>query len=48
MTALAARRDLLRAAWADQDPESGSESDSEEFRNALRQYREITQRLLQL
>ena len=54
VTALAARRDLLRAAWADQDPESQAqspseaESESEEFRNALRQYREITQRLLQL
>ncbi|WP_329254816.1 hypothetical protein OG223_29090 [Streptomyces sp. NBC_01478] len=54
VSALAARRDLLRAAWAEQDSESPSESpapsesDSEEFRNALRQYREITQRLLQL
>ncbi|MET7487612.1 hypothetical protein [Streptomyces sp. NPDC005538] len=42
--ALAARRELLRAGWADQDPES----QSEELRHALRQYREITQRLLQL
>ncbi|MEV0740296.1 hypothetical protein AB0I51_31180 [Streptomyces sp. NPDC050549] len=42
--ALAARRELLRAGWADQDPES----QSDELRNALRQYREITQRLLQL
>ncbi|MFE2886372.1 hypothetical protein ACUXZZ_23420 [Streptomyces graminifolii] len=48
VSALAARRDLLRAAWADQDPEAHAESESEEFRNALRQYREITQRLLQL
>lgn len=53
VAALAARRELLRAAWAEQDSESPSdpapsESDSEEFRNALRQYREITQRLLQL
>ncbi|MEW1831190.1 hypothetical protein [Streptomyces sp. NPDC088196] len=50
VAALAARRDLLRAAWAEEDPESPSpsEADSEEFRNALRQYREITQRLLQL
>lgn len=47
VTALAARRDLLRAGWADQDPESASE-ESDEFRNALRQYRELTQRLLQL
>nr|WSY52985.1 hypothetical protein OG999_24615 [Streptomyces sp. NBC_00886] len=44
VTALAARRDLLRAGWADQDPES----QSDELRHALRQYREITQRLLQL
>jgi hypothetical protein len=44
VTALAARRDLLRAAWADQEPDS----QSDEPRNALRQYRELTQRLLQL
>ncbi|MFJ8056649.1 hypothetical protein [Streptomyces sp. NPDC096142] len=43
-TALAARREALRAAWAGQE----SDARSEEFRNALRQYREITQRLLQL
>ncbi|MDV9169960.1 hypothetical protein R6V09_07385 [Streptomyces sp. W16] len=56
VTALAARRDLLRAAWADQDtavPTDPAEpadltSQSDELRHALRQYREITQRLLQL
>lgn len=54
VTALAARRELLRAAWAEEASESPAqspseaESESEEFRNALRQYREITQRLLQL
>lgn len=42
--ALAERRRLLRAGW--QDQVSGTESD--ELRQALRQYREITQRLLQL
>jgi hypothetical protein len=42
--ALAERRRLLRAAWQEQDPET----DSTEIRLALRQYREITQRLLHL
>jgi hypothetical protein len=44
VNALAERRRVLRAAWQDQDP--GTESD--ELRHALRQYREITQRLLHL
>ncbi|MCT9079973.1 hypothetical protein [Streptomyces fulvoviolaceus] len=44
VNALAERRGLLRAGWEEQDP--GSQSD--ELRHALRQYREITQRLLQL
>ncbi|SER12811.1 hypothetical protein SAMN04487983_1011132 [Streptomyces sp. yr375] len=44
VNALAERRSLLRAGWDEQDPES----QSEELRHALRQYREITQRLLQL
>jgi hypothetical protein len=44
VNALAERRSLLRAGWQDHAP--GSESD--ELRHALRQYREITQRLLQL
>jgi len=56
VSALAARRELLRAAWADQDTATVAESaepadltsQSDEHRNALRQYREITQRLLQL
>jgi len=53
VTALAARRDLLRAAWADQDTAVPTDpadltSQSDELRHALRQYREITQRLLQL
>ncbi|MFG3271985.1 MULTISPECIES: hypothetical protein [Streptomyces] len=44
VNALAERRRLLRAGWQDQAP--GTQSD--ELRHALRQYREITQRLLQL
>ncbi|MFJ5727335.1 hypothetical protein [Streptomyces paradoxus] len=44
VNALAERRRLLRAGWQNQAP--GTESD--ELRHALRQYREITQRLLQL
>ncbi|MFE2419714.1 hypothetical protein [Streptomyces hokutonensis] len=54
VSALAARRELLRTAWAEQDTAAeGAEpadltSQSDEHRNALRQYREITQRLLQL
>jgi hypothetical protein len=42
VNALAERRQLLRAGWQDRDP--GTQSD--ELRLALRQYREITQRLL--
>ncbi|CAM5499396.1 hypothetical protein SCANM124S_04694 [Streptomyces canus] len=42
--ALAERRRVLRAGWQDQDPEA----QSDELRHALRQYREITQRLLHL
>ncbi|MFF0091400.1 hypothetical protein ACFYSF_15790 [Streptomyces canus] len=42
--ALAERRSVLRASWQDQDPEA----QSDELRHALRQYREITQRLLHL
>ncbi|WP_314222828.1 hypothetical protein [Streptomyces zaehneri] len=42
--ALAERRRSLRAAWEDQD----SATPSDELRHALRQYREITRRLLQL
>ncbi|MFD4634498.1 hypothetical protein ACFVYR_36930 [Streptomyces sp. NPDC058284] len=44
MKALAERRRLLRESWQGQDP--GTEST--ELRLALRQYREITQRLLHL
>ncbi|MER5436551.1 hypothetical protein [Streptomyces sp. NPDC002588] len=44
VSALAERRRLLRACWEEQAP--GAQSD--EFRHALRQYREITRRLLQL
>ncbi|MEU9173894.1 hypothetical protein AB0D34_40065 [Streptomyces sp. NPDC048420] len=44
VNALAERRRLLRAGWQDRDP--GTQS--EELRLALRQYREITQRLLHL
>ncbi|KMS70315.1 hypothetical protein ACM01_31950 [Streptomyces viridochromogenes] len=42
VNALAERRRLLRAGWQDQDP--GTQSDG--LRLALRQYREIIQRLL--
>ena len=44
VSALAERRRVLRAGWQDRDPET----QSDELRHALRQYREITQRLLQL
>ncbi|WP_369173451.1 hypothetical protein AB5J49_38315 [Streptomyces sp. R28] len=44
VNALAERRRVLRASWQDRDP--GTQSDA--LRQALRQYREITQRLLQL
>ncbi|MFL5994201.1 MAG: hypothetical protein ACJ736_07790 [Streptomyces sp.] len=44
VNALAERRRVLRAGWQDQDPEA----QSDELRHALRQYREITQRLLHL
>jgi lipopolysaccharide biosynthesis regulator YciM len=42
--ALAERRRSLRAGWQDQD----AQAQAEEFRHALRQYREITERLLRL
>ena len=41
---LAERRRVLRESWQDQTPEA----QSVEFRLALRQYREIAQRLLRL
>jgi hypothetical protein len=44
VNALTERRRVLRAGWTEQDP--GTQSD--EPRHALRQYREITQRLLGL
>jgi len=44
VNALAERRRLLRAGWQDQDPET----QPDELRHALRQYREITQRLLHI
>ncbi|WP_105975508.1 hypothetical protein [Streptomyces geranii] len=44
VNALAERRRLLRDGWQGQDPET----QSDELRLTLRQYREITQRLLQL
>jgi hypothetical protein len=44
VAALAEQRSALRAAWQDEDPET----QSAELRVALRQYREITQRLLRL
>ncbi|MEU0070814.1 hypothetical protein ABZ027_14915 [Streptomyces sp. NPDC006332] len=42
--ALAEQRRLLREGWQDRDPET----QSAELRLALRQYREVTQRLLRL
>ncbi|AVH60799.1 MULTISPECIES: hypothetical protein [Streptomyces] len=44
MEALAEQRRTLRAGWQDHDPET----QSAELHLALRQYREITQRLLRL
>ncbi|MFF4504741.1 hypothetical protein [Streptomyces sp. NPDC001401] len=44
VNALGERRRVLRASRQDQDPET----QSDEFRHALRQYREITQRLLRI
>ena len=44
VNALAERRRLLRAGWQERDP--GTQS--EELRLAMRQYREITQRLLHI
>lgn len=44
VNALAERRRVLRAGWQDQDPEA----QSTEYRLALRQYRELTERLLRL
>jgi hypothetical protein len=44
VNALAERKRVLRAGWQDQDPDT----QSDELRHALRQYREITQRLLHL
>ncbi|MFJ8535544.1 hypothetical protein [Streptomyces sp. NPDC093591] len=44
VNALAERRRVLRAGWQDRDP--GTQS--EELRHALRQYREVTQRLLHI
>ncbi|MEU1046632.1 hypothetical protein ABZ400_15905 [Streptomyces sp. NPDC005897] len=42
--ALAERRRALHEAWQDQDPEAHDE----ELRLALRQYRELTQRLIRM
>ncbi|WP_199847894.1 hypothetical protein [Streptomyces dysideae] len=42
--ALAEQRRALRAGWEDQEPDA----ESTELRLALRQYRELTQRLLRL
>ncbi|MEU4656776.1 hypothetical protein AB0G32_23025 [Streptomyces sp. NPDC023723] len=44
VAALAEQRRALRAGWQDE----GSETESAELHLALRQYREITQRLLRL
>jgi t-SNARE complex subunit (syntaxin) len=44
VNALMERRRLLRSGWQDQNPDAQSEA----LRHALRQYREITQRLLHI
>jgi hypothetical protein len=44
MSTLAERRRVLHETWQDQDP--GTQP--EELRHALRQYREITQRMLRM
>ena len=44
VNALAERRRLLRAGWQDQNPDA----QCDDLRHALRQYREITQRLLHI
>ena len=44
MNALAEQRRVLRTGWQDKDPET----QSDELRQALRQYREVTQKLLHL
>lgn len=46
VNALAERRRVLRAGWQDEDGDAGAQSDG--LRLALRQYREITQRLLRI
>jgi len=46
VSALAERRRLLHDGW--QEQEHGPESQSDELRLTLRQYREITQRILHL
>ncbi|NEC86234.1 hypothetical protein [Streptomyces sp. SID12501] len=49
VNALAERRSLLRAGWQDQSRETQpTETQADELRLALRQYREITQRMLRL
>ncbi|WP_405870631.1 hypothetical protein [Streptomyces sp. NBC_00005] len=44
VNALAERRRFLRTGWQDQNPDA----QSDELRHALRQYREITRRLLHI
>lgn len=44
VTALAERREALRAGWHEGDPDTLPD----EYRLALRQYREVTQRLLRI
>ena len=49
VNALAEHRSHLRAGWENQDPETQpTEAQADELRLALRQYREITQRMLRL
>ncbi|MFK0173318.1 hypothetical protein ACIQU5_31510 [Streptomyces sp. NPDC090306] len=46
VTALAERREALRAGWNEGGDDADAQSD--EYRLALRQYREVTQRLLRM
>ena len=48
VNALTERRRFLRAGWQDQNPDPQPDAQSDELRHALRQYREITQRLLHI
>jgi hypothetical protein len=48
VSTLAERGRVLHAGWQEQDQDQDPEAKSDELRHALRQYREITQRLLRM